>query len=137
MKIMIADDFKAIRSAVAGILSRHAGWEVCGEAENGPDAVQKAKDLHPDLVLLDISMPGMDGLHAARLIRESVPSTKILILSHHDPAQLLVDARRSGADGCIDKSRIAADLVPSIARLESQVSAPINGGPQDEFFRKN
>jgi two-component system, NarL family, nitrate/nitrite response regulator NarL len=137
MKIMIADDFKAIRSAVAGILSRHAGWEVCGEAENGPDAVQKAKDLHPDLVLLDISMPGMDGLRAARLIRESVPSTKILILSHHDPTQLLVDARRSGADGCIDKSRIAADLVPTIARLESQAPVPINGGPQNEFSRKN
>ena len=137
MKIMIADDFKAIRSAVAGILSRHSGWEVCGEAENGPEAVEKAKELHPDLVLLDISMPGMDGLHAARLIRENVPSTKILILSHHDPAQLLVDARRSGADGCIDKSRIAADLVPSIARLERQESAAAAGGAPNDISRKN
>src|SRR5215467_11908516 len=137
MKIMIADDFKAIRSAVAGILSRHSGWEVCGEAENGPEAVEKAKQLHPDLVLLDISMPGMDGLHAARLIRENVPSTKILILSHHDPAQLLVDARRSGADGCIDKSRIAADLVPSIVRLESQESAATGGGSPKNVSRSN
>jgi DNA-binding NarL/FixJ family response regulator len=137
MKIMIADDFKAIRSAVAGILSRHSGWEVCGEAENGPEAVEKAKELHPDLVLLDISMPGMDGLHAARLIRENEPRTKILILSHHDPAQLLVDARRSGADGCIDKSRIAADLVPSIVRLESQESAAAGGGSPKNVSRSN
>jgi DNA-binding NarL/FixJ family response regulator len=128
---MIADDFKAIRTAVAGILSRHAGWEVCGEAENGPEAIEKAKALRPDVVLLDISMPGMDGLHAARLIRENLPSAKILILSHHNSAQLLADARKSGADGCVDKARIADDLVTNIALLEKEKSVSGSRAIQD------
>jgi DNA-binding NarL/FixJ family response regulator len=118
MRILIADDFKPIRTAVAGILSRQPEWEVCGEADNGPEALRLVTELNPDVVLLDISMPGMDGLRAARLIHESVPSTKIIILSHHDPAQLITDARKAGAQECVDKGRIAADLVASIRRLD-------------------
>jgi two-component system response regulator YesN len=68
-------------------------------------------------------MLGMDGLHAARLIHETVPSTKIVILSHHDPVQLLKDARKSGAQECVDKGRIAADLVASIRRLQIEEPA--------------
>ena len=118
MRILIADDFKPIRNAVADILSRQPEWEVCGEADNGPEALRLVTELNPDVVLLDISMPGMDGLQAARLIHESVPSTKIIILSHHDPAQLITDARKAGAQECVDKGRIAADLVASIRRLD-------------------
>src|SRR5579871_6249279 len=112
MRILIADDFKPIRTAVAGILAQQPGWEVCGEAANGTEAVKLATELNPDVVLLDISMPGIDGLQAARLIHDSVPAAKIVILSHHDPAQLLNDARRAGAQDCIDKRRIASDLIP-------------------------
>jgi DNA-binding NarL/FixJ family response regulator len=120
MRILIADDFKPIRTAVAGILSRQPQWEVCGEAENGPEALRLVTELNPDVVLLDISMPGMDGLQAARLIHESAPNTKIIILSHHDPAQLIADARKAGAQECVDKGRIAADLVASIRRLDTK-----------------
>lgn len=118
MRILIADDFKPIRTAVADILSQQPDWEVCGEADNGPEALRLATELNPDVVLLDISMPGMDGLQAARLIHESVPKTKIIILSHHDPAQLIHDARKAGAHECVDKGRIAEDLVASIRRME-------------------
>lgn len=120
MKILIADDFKPIRTAVASILSAEPDCEVCGEAANGSEAVRLARELAPDLVLLDISMPGMDGLQTARLIRQNMPNTRIIVLSHHDPAQLLPDARKAGADTCIDKARIAADLVPNIRRLEEK-----------------
>lgn len=118
MKILIADDFKPIRTAIAGILSQQPDLEVCGEACNGTEALRLATELSPDIVLLDISMPGIDGLQASRLIHESVPSTKIIILSHHDPAQLLKHARKSGAQECIDKGRMAADLVASIRRVQ-------------------
>jgi len=118
MRILIADDFKPIRTAVAGILSQQPDWEVCGEAGNGPDALRLATELNPDVVLLDISMPGMDGLQAARLIHKSIPKAKIIILSHHDPAQLINDARKSGAQECIDKGRIASDLVARIRGLQ-------------------
>ena len=118
MRILIADDFKPIRTAVADILSQQPDWEVCGEAGNGPEALNLATELNPDVVLLDISMPGMDGLQAARLIHESVPKAKIIMLSHHDPAQLISDARKAGAQECIDKGRIAADLVACIRGLQ-------------------
>src|SRR5579862_2114938 len=118
MRILIADDFKPIRTAVAGILSQQPDWVVCGEACNGSEALRLATELNPDVVLLDISMPGIDGLQTARLIHKSVPSTKIVILSHHDSTQLLNDARKSGAQQCVDKGRIATDLVPSIRRLQ-------------------
>jgi DNA-binding NarL/FixJ family response regulator len=120
MRILIADDFEPIRTAVAGILSEQPDWEVCGEACNGTEALRLATELNPDVVLLDISMPGIDGLKTSRLIHESVPSAKIIILSHHDPAQLLKDARKSGAQECVDKGRIAADLVASIRRVQIQ-----------------
>lgn len=117
MRILIADDFKPIRTAVAGILSQQAEWEVCGEAGNGPEALRLAAELKPDVVVLDICMPDMDGLQVARLIHESVPNTKIIILSHHDPAQLITDARKAGVQECVDKGRIAEDLIASVRRL--------------------
>ena len=120
MRILIADDFEPLRTAVAGILTQQLDWEVCGEAGNGTEALRLATELNPDVVLLDISMPGIDGLQAARLIHENVPSAKIVILSHHDPAQVLNDARKVGALECIDKGRIATDLIACIQGLQTE-----------------
>ena len=77
MRILIADDNDAVRRGVAGLLSSEAGWKVCGEASNGSEALQKARALLPDLILLDVSMPGMNGLDTARLLRERVPAVKM------------------------------------------------------------
>jgi DNA-binding NarL/FixJ family response regulator len=117
MRILIADDNEHVRRGVKNILAAVPEWEVCGEAIDGTVAIQSATELRPDLVLLDISMPGMSGLEAARLIRDKVPAVKILVMSQHDPAVLLPRALQAGAHGCIDKSCLATDLVPTLRRI--------------------
>ncbi len=120
LRILIADDSAPVRRGIISLLLTNAGWEICGEAADGPEALQKAVELLPDLVLLDISMPGMSGLDAARMIRESVPGTRILILSQHDAAHMLPGVLDAGAQGCVDKGRLSVDLFPAIESCCSQ-----------------
>jgi two-component system response regulator NreC len=118
LRILIADDSEIIRKSVISILGSHPAWEVCGESPDGVDAVQQAIHLRPDVVLLDISMPGKNGLEAARMIRRELPKVKILIVSLNDAAFTLPSARAAGADGCIGKDRLTTDLVPAIEAFE-------------------
>jgi two-component system, NarL family, response regulator NreC len=118
MRILIADDNDAVRRGVVGLLSSETGWKVCGEAGDGSEALQKARELRPDLILLDISMPGMNGLEVARLLRQALPEAKILVVSQHDPVHLLPSVVEAGGDGCVDKSRLGTDLVASIKNIE-------------------
>ncbi|HEY2108332.1 MAG TPA: response regulator transcription factor [Candidatus Acidoferrales bacterium] len=118
MRILIADDHHLVRRGVGNLLSKEAGWEICGEAADAAQALQKASELNPDLILLDISMPDGSGLDAARRIRQEIPHVKILMMSYHDAAQFEKTARESGADGCIDKARLALDLVDVIKSLQ-------------------
>jgi DNA-binding NarL/FixJ family response regulator len=122
MRILIADDHHLVRRGVGDLLSKEAGWEICGEATDGAQAFQKACELNPDLVLLDISMPDGSGFEAARRIRQEIPHVKILMMSHHDPTQFVQSAIASGADGCIDKARLAPDLVATIKSLQPRNS---------------
>ena len=117
MLILVADDNEWVRHGVMNILASTPDWQVCGEAKDGPEAVQKAEELQPDLILLDVSMPGLGGLEVARVLREKVPATKILMMSQHDPAVLLPRAIEAGAHGCVDKSRLSTDLCPNIASV--------------------
>ena len=114
MRILIADDSDIVRRGVIGILSSEEGWEVCGEAKDGSDALRKAKELLPDVILLDISMPGMNGLEATRLLRKEIPKAKIIVISQHETSQLLPRAVEAGADACVDKNRLSTDLVATI-----------------------
>src|ERR1700680_1806060 len=118
MRILIADDSDVVRRGVRGILSSEKDLEVCGEARDGLEALQKARELSPDLILLDISMPGMNGLEAERRLREEWGQAKILVISQHDPVQLLPSVVAVGADGCVDKSRLSEDLVASIKKIK-------------------
>jgi two-component system response regulator NreC len=118
MRILIADDSDIVRRGVCGILSSEKDLEVCGEAKDGSEALQKARELLPDLILLDISMPGIDGLEATRRIREEIRQAKILVISQHNSDQLLPSVIAAGADGCVDKSRLSEDLVASIKKIK-------------------
>jgi DNA-binding NarL/FixJ family response regulator len=125
MRILIADDSEPVRRAVRRLLSMETGWDVCGEASDGQDALQKTRELHPDLVLLDIHMPVASGFETARLIRKENSQIKILIMTQGDAEQNLPSSLRAGADGCIDKARVATDLVPSIKNLQpAKISPP-------------
>jgi len=117
MRILIVDDNERIRRGVLNILASKKNWNVCGEARDGMEAIRKARELLPDLILLDISMPGLNGLEAARLLRQEIADTKILLMSQYDPIPLLPGAIQAGASGCVDKSRLGTDLVSCIERI--------------------
>jgi DNA-binding NarL/FixJ family response regulator len=117
MRVLIADDNQPVRRAIAGLLSGADDLEVCGQASDASETLQKASELNPDLILLDVSMPGSNGLDTARLLKHRVPHAKILIISHHDPDLLLSLSLEVGAHGCLDKGRLATDLLPTVKRL--------------------
>jgi DNA-binding NarL/FixJ family response regulator len=96
------------------------GWrrsDICGEASNSSETLEKVDELKSDLILLDINMPGMNGSNTAQLLRQKHPALKILIISQHDANQLLPRSLEAGAHGCIDKARIATDLLPALRNL--------------------
>lgn len=117
MRVLIADDNELIRRGIVALLSAEKDVEICGEASDSTETLKKADELRPDLVLLDVSMPGTNGLHTAQLLSQKLPSLKILIMSQHDPNQLLPRSLEAGAHGCIDKGRIATELLPTMRRL--------------------
>src|SRR4029077_14948022 len=97
-RILIVDDHEIFRRGLRSLLESHADWEVCGEASDGQDAVEKARHLQPDVVVLDITMPRLNGLDAARLIRKDTPAAKVVILSQHQPALMRDVALTAGAE---------------------------------------
>lgn len=123
MRILVVDDNVLVRRGVIDILASRKNWEVCAEAQDGEEAIQKVQESRPDVILLDISMPGMNGLEVARAIRQEFADAKILIMSQHDPASLLPSAIQAGANGCVDKSRLATDLLPSIESVVGSAQA--------------
>lgn len=123
MRVLIADDNQFVRRGIAGLVAQQDGWEVCGEASNATEAIEKTDQLHPDLVLLDVSMPGGNGLETTRVLKERFPQTPILIITQHDPRQMLPRALELGASGCIDKARLALDLLPAIRAVQEKSAA--------------
>jgi PAS domain S-box-containing protein len=121
VRILIADDHELVRQGLRALLSSRPAWEVCGEAADGVEAIEKAAQLRPDIVLLDVSMPRLSGLEAAPAIRRESPTSEIVIVSQHDPAEMLPSALRAGARGFVSKSDIASNLLSTI---ESIVAPP-------------
>ena len=117
MRVLVADDNALVRRGVINIVVNELGLQICGEASDGSEAIRKTSDLQPDLILLDVSMPGINGFDTARVLRRNHPSAKILIMSQHDPIPMLPHALQVGADGCVDKAKLRADLGKAIQAL--------------------
>jgi PAS domain S-box-containing protein len=124
-QILIADDHELLRRGIRSMLETEAGWEICGEAVNGQDAVDKAAALHPDLVILDINMPVLNGLAAVRQILRSAPRTKILVFTVHDSDQTEKEVRAAGGHAYLSKNNASQDLLRIVRDLlESSASLP-------------
>jgi CheY-like chemotaxis protein len=121
-RILIADDHAMLRRGLRNTLQNEPDLEICGEAVDGQDAVEKVKQLQPDLVILDINMPVLNGLVAIRQIVRHHPQTKILIFSVHNSDQTIQEARSAGAHGFISKGKDGADLIRVVREVLSSKS---------------
>jgi DNA-binding NarL/FixJ family response regulator len=116
-RILVADDHEVVRKGLVALLHQQLDWQVCGEAGDGREAVDKAQQLKPDVVILDIGMPSLNGLEATRQILKTNPHARILILTLHDSDQVVRDVLNAGARGFLLKSDAARDLVAAVEAL--------------------
>ncbi|HMD08746.1 MAG TPA: response regulator transcription factor [Candidatus Acidoferrum sp.] len=113
-RVLIVDDHAFIRRGVQTILHAFPEWEFCGEAENGKDAIRLADELKPEVIIMDVSMPGLNGIEATRAIRKMQPGVKIVLLTLHESAELLRSAFRAGASGYLLKTDAEQELVKAL-----------------------
>ncbi len=118
-RILIVDDHEIFRRGLRSLLETHPDWDVCGEATDGQEAVEKSKDLQPDVVVLDITMPRLNGLDATGMIRKEVPNAKVVILSQHQPGLMKQVALTAGAGAYVTKSEVSRELLAAIEGLIS------------------
>src|SRR3954454_10586383 len=120
LQILVADDHEVARRGIRAVLESHPGWEVCAEAKDGREAVELATSLRPDVILLDVGMPNLNGLEAARQILATSPDCAILILTMHDSDSVIREVLRAGARGFLLKSDAGRDLVTAVEALQRQ-----------------
>lgn len=112
-RVLIVDDHEIVREGVRRILEMQQDWEICGEASNGRDALRLNSALKPDVIIMDITMPGMSGLEVTQKITSDYPGSKILIFTMHEPPKRAA-IERSGAKGLLSKSRATRELTPAL-----------------------
>jgi PAS domain S-box-containing protein len=134
-KILLVDDDARVRRLISSMLSRHSGWEICGEAGDGQQSVELARATNPDVVLMDISMPGMNGLEATRILRREIPRTDVILVSQNDPKIISHQAANVGARAYCSKSDLARNLVPIIERTLEQRHSKRDDMASDAFER--
>jgi DNA-binding NarL/FixJ family response regulator len=138
-RILLADDHPIFLLGVRSLLGSHEGWEVCGEAADGRDAVEKCRQLKPDLVVLDIGMPRLNGIDAARQILRSNPQQRILVLTDVDSEQVIRECLEAGVRGWVFKTDGAQDLVAAVEALEqhrSTFSSRVSDLVLDGYLRR-
>lgn len=116
-QILLADDHAILRRGLRGLLETHDGWQVCGEAGNGREAVEMAVDIKPDVVVLDMSMPELNGLEAATQIRAALPETEILIFTMHESEELIREALSAGVRAVVVKSDVEGHLIAAVESI--------------------
>jgi DNA-binding NarL/FixJ family response regulator len=139
LRIMIADDHVMVRQGLRALLEREK-YKVVGEASEGREAVQVAKDLHPDVCLLDLAMPVLNGMDCCREILKDVPRTRIIMLTMHAEDHYVLAALRSGAAGYVVKSRAAADLLQAIREVQRghfYLSPGVSGAVVSAYLAKS
>jgi two-component system nitrate/nitrite response regulator NarL len=114
LRILVADDHEAVRRGVCAILGSREDLEVCGEACDGQEAIDKTRELNPDLIILDISMPVLSGLDAAGILRNTFPLIPVVMLSMHESKGVVEEARRIGVQGYVTKSQAGMTLLAAV-----------------------
>jgi DNA-binding NarL/FixJ family response regulator len=117
LRLLLADDHEIVRKGLRALLEAEPGWQVAAEAADGRDAVEKAQQIKPDIAILDISMPSLNGLEATRQIVKGISQTKVLVLTMHDSDPLIQRVLEAGARGYLLKSDAARDLVAAVDAL--------------------
>jgi DNA-binding NarL/FixJ family response regulator len=138
VRILVADDHEVVRQGLRRLLEAGPGWEVCGEAGTGREAVEKASQLKPDVVVLDYSMPGLNGAEAARQIIQRVPRAEVLILTMHSSEDLIRGALEAGARAYVLKSDAGRDLISAVQALiehKAFLSSGASGPVLDSYLR--
>ena len=126
VQILVVDDHEVVRKSICALLSREPDFEVICDVADGFQAVDQARERQPNVIVLDISMPGIDGLETARRIRKVSPDSEIVFLSQHDSAEMVRQALRHGGRGYVVKSDVAQELIKAIRsalRKQRHVSA--------------
>lgn len=124
IRILVVDDNLAVRRYLRGVLEQHDGWQVCGEAGNGQEAVERFRQTRPDVILLDFQMPQMNGLDAARIIIQLSPGTPILMVTLYLTHQLSDEARKAGIRGACAKTDISSVMNGVGALLREETYFP-------------
>ena len=117
LRILVADDHEVVRRGLCSLLESQPGWQVCGEASDGRDVLKKVGELKPDIVVVDVAMPNLNGLEATRQILKTNPKAKVLVLTLHDSDRLIHEVLSAGASGFVLKSDAARDLVAAVEAL--------------------
>jgi DNA-binding NarL/FixJ family response regulator len=117
IRILLADDHEVVRRGLRQLLEQHPGWEICGEAVTGRQAVDMAAELMPNVVVLDLTLPELNGLEATRQIRKAQPSTEVLIFTMHESEELIREVLAAGARGYVLKSDAAALIASAVETL--------------------
>jgi two-component system response regulator NreC len=116
--ILVVDDHAVLREGVRALLSLYDDIEVVGEASEGKEAIRKVQEFMPDVVIMDIAMPGMDGLEATRRIRKKYPKIKVLVLTQHDNKEYILSVIKAGASGYVPKRALGSELVSAIRAVQ-------------------
>jgi len=119
LKILLVDDHTIVRQGLKALLEAHSGFVIVGEAENGREAVKKAQELSPDIVIMDIAMPVLNGLEATRQIKRALPDTKVLALTMYNDEEYVFQILKSGASGYLIKETAANELITGILSIKS------------------
>jgi DNA-binding NarL/FixJ family response regulator len=139
LRILVVDDHAVVRRGIRSILERHEGWEVCGEATNGRDAVEQSGRLRPDVVVMDLSLPELNGLDATRQILKEAPGTEVLVLTIHQSEALARDVLQAGARGYLLKSDADENLIAAVDSLRQHrpfLTSTVTEFVLDDYIRR-